>query len=70
MSILHIFIVAVCGMLIGVALLLLARSLRRMVRGQCCEGCVGCAHARGCSSRDPKVNEQGEKLSGGPDDNG
>lgn len=57
MTVLQIFIVAFCGVVIGLALYLLIRSLRKMVKGRCCEGCAGCQHAATCSSRDPSVDD-------------
>lgn len=47
---LQILVVALCGLLIGLALYLLVRSLRKMVKGRCCEGCDGCSQTGNCSS--------------------
>jgi hypothetical protein len=58
------FIVIVfCGLLIGLALFLLIRSLRRMIKGRCCEGCDGCSQASNCSSFDgqTKPNRAGKE---------
>ncbi len=49
-------IVIVCGLLIGLALFLLLRSLRKMSKGQCCEGCGGCPHRESCSLKDATDN--------------
>lgn len=61
MTVLQMLVILFCGLLIGLALYLLVRSLRGMAKGRCCEGCVGCQHAADCSSRDPAVNERGER---------
>jgi hypothetical protein len=54
-------VIVFCGLLIGLALYLLIRSLRRMVKGRCCEGCDGCSQASNCSSRDPSVKQKGKE---------
>lgn len=52
-------IVIACGLLIGLALYFLARSLYRMSQGRCCEGCGSCPQKAACEERDgPK--ERGE----------
>jgi hypothetical protein len=49
---LQFIVIVFCGLLIGLALFLLIRSLRRMAKGRCCEGCDGCPQADNCSSVD------------------
>lgn len=61
MTAVQVFVIILCAAVIGLALYLLIRSLRKMARGSCCEGCTGCRHASSCSSRDPAVDEQGVK---------
>ncbi len=46
-------VVVLCGLVIALALYLLVRSLRKMSRGQCCEGCSDCPQKHGCSSYHP-----------------
>ena len=47
---LQIAVVVFCGLVIALALFLLVRSLRKMAKGRCCEGCDGCSQAGNCSS--------------------
>lgn len=61
MTAVQLFVVIICGIIIGLAVYLLIRSLRKMAKGRCCEGCAGCRYAADCRSRDPSVNEQGER---------
>lgn len=55
-------IVLICGLVIALALILLARSLRKMSRGQCCEGCGDCSQKNSCSSvhRDEQDDPRGK----------
>ncbi len=47
-----VFIVILCGLIIGLALFFLLRSLRRISKGECCEGCGDCPQRDSCSSKD------------------
>lgn len=47
-------IVVLCGLIIALALYLLVRSVRKISKGQCCEGCTGCPHTNTCSSYRPE----------------
>lgn len=46
----QITIIIFCGIIIGLAIYLLIRSLIKMSKGRCCEGCSGCPQAQNCSS--------------------
>lgn len=58
-------VVVLCGLVIALALYLLARSLWKMSRGQCCEGCSDCSQKDGCSSYRPD-DVSPKKGSGSP----
>lgn len=55
-----ILVIVFCGCLIGLALYLFVRSLRKMAKGRCCEGCAGCAQAENCSILHKDASAEGE----------
>ena len=42
MTAVQVLVIIICAAVIGLALSLFVRSMRKMVRGSCCEGCSGC----------------------------
>lgn len=57
-------VVVVCGIIIALAIFLLVRSLRKMAKGRCCEGCAGCSQKEHCSSRLDIRERKGESGDG------
>lgn len=70
LQILNIVLLIGCGLLIGYAIYMLIKILRKMLKGSCCEGCKGCRHTGDCSSYDAEgismsaQNRKGDENSG------
>lgn len=60
-----VLIVILCGLIIALAVYFLIRSVRRMVKGQCCEGCGSCPRRDDCSGAPPD-DQNTRKGSGAP----
>jgi hypothetical protein len=52
-------VIILCGLIIALAIYLFVRSMRKMSRGQCCEGCEGCSVKGNCSSADSDTDNAG-----------